>query len=100
MVYLWIEKVKRQNEDPLTELLRLVGSSPDKCLDKEFVAAGAEVPGANPAGDEATRAEAAAGEAASRPEQAGPSSSALPTARAKPVVEQLPCIYCSETFKV
>ena len=111
MVYLWHEKVKRNNEDPLTELLRLIGSSQDKCLEKEYVGAetvgneaagaetvGVETAGAENVGGEAARAQSVGAEAA--PEQAGPSTSAPPTARPKPTVELLPCIYCSGTFKV
>ena len=101
MVYLWHEKVKRNNEDPLTELLRLIGSSQDKCLEKEYVGAeteGNEAAGAETVGGEAARAQSVGAEAA--PEQAGPSTSAPPTARPKPTVELLPCIYCSGTFKV
>ena len=77
LVYLWNEKVKRNGQDPLTELLRLVGSSSDKCLDKEY---------------EANTADAVAGS-----EQG---AAALPTERPAPTVEMCPCIFCAGTFKV
>lgn len=38
MVYLWKEKMKRDNKDPLTELLHLIGNSEDQSLEKQYEA--------------------------------------------------------------
>ena len=79
LVYLWLEKVKRESKDPLDELLLLVGASSDKSLDKVY--------------EETANPEAAA----SGSEQG---AAALPTARPEPKVEMYPCIYCAGSYKV
>ena len=79
MVYLWMEKVKKEGKDPLDELLLLIGASSDKSLDKEY--------------EETANPEAAA----SGSEQG---AAALPTARPEPKVEMYPCIYCAGSYKV
>ena len=86
LVYLWLEKVKRNDQDPLSELLRLVGSSTDTSLDKEFVTSGAGASGAGAEAEPSPGAEAGA--------------PALPTERPEPTVEMYPCIFCAEKFKV
>ena len=63
------------------ELLRLVGSSTNTSLDKEFVTSGA-----------GAEAEPSPGAEAGAP--------ALPTERPEPTVEMYPCIFCAEKFKV
>ena len=126
MVYLWKEKMKRDQKDPLTELLHLIGNSEDQSLEKQYEAVETEAAVGTDQGASGTDQRAAGtDQGAASTEQgvagtdqgvastdqgavsteqgvAGTSSAApsIPTQRAPREVEMLPCIFCAKPFKV